>query len=60
MHSIILTLTPTGVLMRLSDDREHTVSDLAELFSVSRGTVHRTREPSVVRQMCLQWWRALW
>lgn len=31
-------------LMRLSDAGDYTVADLAELFSVSRGTVYRARE----------------
>lgn len=31
-------------LMRLSDAGEHSVAELAELFSVSRGTVYRARE----------------
>lgn len=31
-------------LIRLSEAGEHTVSELAELFSVSRGTVYRARE----------------
>lgn len=34
-------------LMRLSDAGEHTVAELAELFSVSRGTVYRARERAV-------------
>lgn len=34
-------------LMRLSGAGENTVAELAELFSVSRGTVYRARERAV-------------
>jgi DNA invertase Pin-like site-specific DNA recombinase len=39
-------------LMRLSDAGEHTVSELAELFSISRGTVYRARERAARRTGC--------
>lgn len=38
--------------MRLSDAGEHTVAELAELFSVSRGTVYRARERAARRTGC--------
>lgn len=39
-----LSLKQEEHLMGLSDAGEHTVSELAELFAVSRGTVYRARE----------------
>jgi DNA invertase Pin-like site-specific DNA recombinase len=42
-----LSLKQEEHLMRLSDAGEHSVAELAELFSVSRGTVYRARERAV-------------